>query len=65
MSEVHIQGGSSVPDALPLKFDLEVLASAFIKCRKPWSGLAFLGEVSLFLFVSVFASLCMIHTFYR
>jgi len=46
MNEVNIQGGSDVSDALPLKFDLEVLASTCIRCKKPWSRLAFVGEVS-------------------
>ena len=49
MNEVNIQGGSDVSDALPLKFDLEVLASTCIRCKKPWSRLAFVGEVSFLL----------------
>jgi len=48
MNKVGIQGSLEVSDALPLKFDLEILANTCIKCKKPWSRLAFVGEVSCF-----------------
>jgi len=46
MNGVDIQGGQ---DVLPLKFDLEILSSTCIKCKKPWPRVAFVGEVSFFL----------------
>jgi len=58
MNEVNIQEGSNVPDALPVKFDLEVLASTCVKCKKPWPRLAFVGEVSFFLSVYLHCFLC-------
>jgi len=58
MNKVNIQGGSDVPDALPLKFNLEVLASTCIRCKKPWSRLAFVGEVSFLLVYALLDKVC-------
>ena len=39
---------------MQLKFDMQVLASTCIKRKKPWSQLAIIGEVCVFIFFQTF-----------